>query len=82
MENELAGARDLGVNIRLHVTQGYDLNEEKTEGSEAESIDKPKVTQTVALGKPDIPAIVHQACRSNIGSMAIAGWSYRLGMSF
>ncbi|THV08232.1 hypothetical protein K435DRAFT_4330 [Dendrothele bispora CBS 962.96] len=75
MDDDLVVARNHGIIIRLYVTQdprAYDL---KTGGSDVESLgDKSKeaASHTTSLGRPNIPAIVHQACRTEIGSIAIA----------
>ncbi|KAF5358979.1 hypothetical protein D9758_004892 [Tetrapyrgos nigripes] len=73
MEDEFAGARAHGIAIQLHVTQpGHDIKREKSVDVEDDSIDDKSMEKPIAYGRPNLPAIVYQVCRTQQGTIAIA----------
>jgi len=79
LEDQLVAASEAGITVKVHVTQtgAPSLNKLKqNDNSENESsngsIDV-KGSLDVAPGRPNLPAIIHKACQSNSGTMAIAG---------
>jgi mannosyltransferase OCH1-like enzyme len=73
LEDEFAAARANDITIRLYVTQpDHKMKQEQSEDPEDESIDEKSTREFVSFGRPDIPAIVHQVCETEQGSVGIA----------
>ncbi|KAK7449781.1 hypothetical protein VKT23_013257 [Stygiomarasmius scandens] len=78
LEDQLTAAKETGITVKVHVTQSNvpsisnlkehgDLENDSCNGD----IDV-KQSLDVACGRPNLPAIIHKACRTNSGTMAIA----------
>ncbi|KAK7449795.1 hypothetical protein VKT23_013271 [Stygiomarasmius scandens] len=78
LEDQLAIARETGITVKVHVTQSSvpGISKLKAHGDPENNISNDSIDTKepldVARGRPNLPAIIHEACQTNSGSMAIA----------